>query len=96
MLMAVCCILSLQAIAQLNVSTQVTPEYMVNYFMGYWVLATFNDVFAYFVTGPDPAGGLYDKVNIALIPGTTLPVSIGTINNVIPSYPQYYADNTNG
>jgi|GEM_PF-4160058 len=61
-----------------------------------WVLATFNDVFAYFVSGPDPAGGTYDNENIALIPGTNLPVSIFTINNIIPSYPQYYVDNSNG
>lgn len=61
-----------------------------------WVLNLYNDVFGYFVTGPNPAGGLYVNKNIALVPGTQLPVSIANINNVIPSYPQYYVDNTGG
>lgn len=61
-----------------------------------WVLNLYNDVFGYFVTGPDPAGGTYVNKNIALIPGTNLPVAIATINNVIPSYPEYYVDNTGG
>ncbi|MBN3034147.1 MAG: gliding motility-associated C-terminal domain-containing protein, partial [Bacteroidales bacterium] len=61
-----------------------------------WVLNLYNDVFGYFVTGPDPEGGQYINKNIALVPGTQLPVAIATINNVIPSYPQYYVDNTGG
>jgi len=61
-----------------------------------WVLNLFNDVFGYFVTGPNPTGGTYVNKNIALVPGTQLPVAIATINNVIPSYPQYYVDNTGG
>lgn len=61
-----------------------------------WVLNLFNDVFGYFVTGPNPEGGLYVNKNVALVPGTQLPVAIATINNVIPSYPEYYVDNTGG
>ncbi|MCD4735393.1 MAG: choice-of-anchor L domain-containing protein, partial [Bacteroidales bacterium] len=61
-----------------------------------WVLNLYNDVFGYFVTGPDPDGGMYVNKNVALIPGTQLPVSIATINNVMPSYPEYYVDNTGG
>lgn len=41
-----------------------------------WVCATVNDVFGFFVTGP----GL-NNVNIARIPGTTIPVAINSVNN---------------
>lgn len=40
-----------------------------------------NDVFAFLLTGPNPAGGTYNNYNIALLPGTTTPVSINTVNN---------------
>lgn len=61
-----------------------------------FVNSSFNDVFGFFVDGPNPSGGNYVKKNIALIPGTNLPVTIDNVNNVTPSYPQYYVDNTNG
>ncbi len=41
-----------------------------------WVCATVNDAFGFFVTGP----GL-NNVNIARIPGTTIPVAINSVNN---------------
>ena len=50
-----------------------------------------NDVFAFFIQGP----GYPSATNIALIPNTTLPVTIDNINN-IPGcglFPQYYIDN---
>lgn len=49
----------------------------------------FNDVFGFFLTGPNPAGGNYVGQNIALIPSladptgltfTTLPVTINNVN----------------
>lgn len=40
-----------------------------------------NDVFAFLLSGPNPAGGNYADFNIALIPGTNTPVSINTVNN---------------
>ena len=49
-----------------------------------YVGSGFNDVFAFFLDG----------VNIALIPGTSIPVSINNVNN--GSYPSYYVDNTAG
>lgn len=41
----------------------------------------FNDVFGIFVTGINPQGGQYVNKNFALVPGTSLPVSIDNINN---------------
>lgn len=40
----------------------------------------YNDIFAFFISGPRPSGGSYNNQNIALIPGTSLPVSIFNIN----------------
>ncbi|MES2619899.1 MAG: choice-of-anchor L domain-containing protein, partial [Bacteroidota bacterium] len=45
-----------------------------------WVCSQYNDVFGFFITGPDPGGGHFTSKNIALIPSTTLPVAINTIN----------------
>lgn len=42
-----------------------------------YVNTSFNDVFAFFVSGP----GYAPNTNVALIPGTTTPISINTINN---------------
>ena len=72
-----------------------------------WVTTTFNDVFGYFVTGPNPEGGFYNDKNIAIVPGTVnTSVTINTINNGqwwFPSIPTgpcvncaYYSDNTFG
>lgn len=60
-----------------------------------WVNSSFNDVFGFFISGPKPfpVGGTYNNDNIAIIPGTSLPVTIDNINNVTPSFPQYYVDN---
>ncbi len=73
-----------------------------------WVGSQFNDVFGYFVTGPNPMGGQYSNKNIAIVPGTTPPTSvkINSVNNgysipgVVPTGPctncAYYDDNTGG
>lgn len=45
-----------------------------------YVCSNFNDVFAFFLTGPNPLGGNYNNVNIAKIPGTNIPVAINSIN----------------
>lgn len=50
----------------------------------------FNDVFAFYISGPGIAG----SPNIALIPTTTSPVTINNINPVTNS--QLYVDNTGG
>lgn len=70
-----------------------------------YVCANFNDVFGFFVSGPDPLGGNYVDENVAHIPGTTLPVAISTVNPGVPgsqgtagncqslAYSQYYNAN---
>lgn len=65
-----------------------------------YVNSNCNDVFGFFVNGPQIVG----KKNIALIPGTTTPISINNVNNgyapggTSPSGPckncQYFRDNT--
>ncbi|NVO01748.1 MAG: PKD domain-containing protein, partial [Bacteroidetes bacterium] len=53
----------------------------------------FNDVFGFFVTGPNPPGvpTPYVNKNIALIPGTTTPVTINNVNSGLNA--TYYIDN---
>ena len=55
-----------------------------------FVCSQFNDVFAFFIDGPDPNGGNYVSENIALIPDpsdptgntfTDYPVTINSVNN---------------
>ena len=58
----------------------------------------YNDVFAMFLTGPDPSGGNYTSHNIATLPNGTTPVSIFTVNGGWPlgtgaANPAYYVDN---
>jgi hypothetical protein len=59
-----------------------------------YVNAFYNDVFGFFISGPNPAGGSYANRNIALIPGTTTPVSVDNVNAFLNS--QYYLDNGDG
>jgi gliding motility-associated-like protein len=61
-----------------------------------------NDFFGFFINGP----GIVGKKNIALVPGTTIPISINNVNNgsapggTSPSGPctncAYFRDNTGG
>lgn len=46
-----------------------------------YVNSSFNDVFAFYLSGPNPMGGSYVNENVALIPGTSLPVTINNLNN---------------
>ena len=55
-----------------------------------FVGSVYNDVFAFFITGPGIAG----KKNIALIPGTTIPVAINNVNHIDNT--QYYVNNYAG
>jgi gliding motility-associated-like protein len=52
-----------------------------------------NDVFGFFVSGPNPAGGAYVNKNIAVINGSTT----CSINNINPSTnSSYFVDNATG
>ena len=69
---------------------------------------SFNDVFGFFISGP----GIVGQRNIALIPGTTIPVAVNSTTNPAITMPfstamcnamgtgspfaQYYVNNTNG
>jgi|GEM_PF-591788 len=52
-----------------------------------YVNSRYNDVFAFFITGP----GYEEKTNLALIPGTQDPITINTINH--EKYSDFYLDN---
>lgn len=64
--------------------------------------STFNDAFGFFLWGPGitgpfalggyPAGG----ANLAIIPGTTTPVTINNLGPGAGQFPQFYVDNQNG
>jgi hypothetical protein len=57
----------------------------------------FNDAFAFIISGPGFNGPYINNgENIALIPGTTLPVTIDNVNDVTPSNAQYYVNNETG
>jgi gliding motility-associated-like protein len=52
----------------------------------FYVCSPFNDIFAFFLSGPNPSGPAYNKKNIAFIPGTTIPVAINSVNSGTPGY----------
>lgn len=73
-----------------------------------YVCSSYNDIFAFFLTGPDPYTGNITTKNIAIIPGTTLPVTINSLNGgqvgfygsssycTSLNYSQYYHNNQGG
>lgn len=74
-----------------------------------YVCSEFNDIFAFFISGPDPEGGTMNR-NIAIIPGTVTDANpngvVVAINSVNPGtntsegclsqYSQYYNSNPSG
>jgi gliding motility-associated-like protein len=70
-------------------------------------VCSFNDAFGFFLSGPGIAGPYSGaSENIALIPGTTVPVTINNVNNGLNNNPAnptcpaqnpgFYVDNTGG
>lgn len=53
-----------------------------------------NDAFGFFISGPNPLGGNYTDQNIALVPGTTTPITIDNVNAGVNA--AYYVDNGDG
>ncbi|MCE9537767.1 MAG: choice-of-anchor L domain-containing protein [Bacteroidetes bacterium] len=49
-----------------------------------YVCSDYNDVFGFFISGPNPAGGSYSNQNIALVPGASLAVAINSVNPGVP------------
>lgn len=45
-----------------------------------WVGTTYNDVFGFMISGPNPSGPVYNNRNLALLPGTSTPVTINNVN----------------
>ncbi len=58
-----------------------------------YVGSSYNDVFAFFLTGLDPVTYATTTRNVALIPNTVLPVTINNLNH--QSHTNYYIHNTN-
>jgi len=59
-----------------------------------FVNTSFNDVFGFFITGPNPLGGMFLNHNLALIPGTNLPVTIDNVNDSMNA--SLYVNNAGG
>lgn len=77
-----CCILEFDLVPQagrLNLNYIFASEEYPEY-----VCSNFGDVMAFYVSGPNPMGGMYNKLNIANVPGTNLTVCINTINPGVP------------
>jgi len=72
------------------------------------VCSQFSDAVGIFISGEYPLGNYFSDKNIALVPGTNLPVSINSVNPgtsgsygssancVSLNYSNLYIDNTNG
>ena len=59
-----------------------------------YVNTQFNDAFGFYLSGTNPAGGNYVNENLALVPGTNIPITISTIHPGLNS--QYYVGTPNG
>lgn len=56
-----------------------------------YVNTSFNDVFGFYITGPNPNGPDYNGDNLAIVPNTNEPITISTIHPGLNG--QYYIDN---
>ena len=60
-----------------------------------FVCSPYNDVFAFFISGPNPMGGSYMNQNLALVPMTSTPVAINTVNGGVVGDPTFGANRAN-
>lgn len=67
-----------------------------------FVCGNVNDIFAFYISGVNPAGGMYSNYNIARVPNDTTVISINTVNGGYSGTPpsgcittnsQYYVTN---
>lgn len=59
--------------------------------------STFNDAFGFFLSGPGISGPYTNGgINIALIPGTSTPVTINNLGPGAGQFPAFYVNNLNG
>lgn len=66
-----------------------------------YACSSYNDVFGFFLDGPQPGSATpYQSLNIALVPGTNLPVAINNLHPANPDFPpcppfnaQFYNNN---
>ena len=61
-----------------------------------FVCSQFNDVFGFFITGPNPVGGNYTNTNIATLPNSTMPVCINSVNGGVSGTYNGTTWNSNG
>ncbi len=59
-----------------------------------YVGSGYNDIFGFFISGPNPLGGEYNNHNLGVIPNTNTYISINTVNNRTNS--EYYVNNAGG
>ncbi|RLD43990.1 MAG: hypothetical protein DRI86_08615 [Bacteroidetes bacterium] len=59
-----------------------------------YVGGNYNDVFGFFINGPNPSGGTYSNLNMATLPNSNTPVSINNVNQNLNTI--YYFNNDNG
>jgi gliding motility-associated-like protein len=58
--------------------------------------STFNDAFGFFLWGPNPIGPAYNATNLAVIPGTSTPVTINNVGPGATQNPSFYTNNVGG
>jgi len=76
------CILEFDFIPDIDTTSTLSFKYVFGSeeYPGY-TCSDFNDVFGFLITGAPT----YNKTNIALVPGTNIPVAINSINSGVPS-----------
>lgn len=102
------------SVLQFNFNCYLTPSFSFRYIFGSeeypeYVCSEFNDVFGFFLTGPDAVTQQVVTKNVAIIPGSgNIPVSINAVNSGTPggtypaddctslSYSRFYVNNDGG